>query len=128
VRLWQFKPAAKRKNFPGHIGAGSVGGNPDDFDLLDGIIPVGVQGELERLQGIKPLDLASVLKKRIQPAFRRIGITGVGWHAFRHSVGTMLAEIGRTSTHNPRLLAAQQPSCHEQVPAGDLLDVRVASA
>src|SRR3984957_9259211 len=48
----------------------------------------------ERLQGIKPLDLASVLKKRIQPAFRRIGITGVGWHTFRHSVGTMLAEMG----------------------------------
>jgi integrase len=32
----------------------------------------------ERLQGSKPLDLASVLKKKIQPAFRRIGITGVG--------------------------------------------------
>ena len=31
---------------------------------------------------VKPLDLASVLKKRIQPAFRRIGITGVGWHTF----------------------------------------------
>ena len=29
---------------------------------------------------------------------------------------------GRTSTHNPRLLAAQQPSCHEQVPAGDIGD------
>ncbi len=29
---------------------------------------------------------------------------------------------GRTSTHNPRLLAAQQPSCHEQVPAGDVED------
>ena len=29
---------------------------------------------------------------------------------------------GRTSTHNPRLLAAQQPSCHEQVPAGDIED------
>ena len=27
-------------------------------------------------------------------AFRRIGITGVGWHTFRHSVGTMLAEMG----------------------------------
>ena len=26
---------------------------------------------------------------------------------------------GRTSAHNPRLLAAQQPSCHEQVPAGN---------
>jgi transposase len=29
---------------------------------------------------------------------------------------------GRTSAHNPRLLAAQQPSCHEQVPAGNLED------
>jgi integrase len=48
----------------------------------------------ERLQGVKPLDLASVLKKKIQPAFRRIGITGVGGHTFRHSVGTMLAEMG----------------------------------
>jgi len=48
----------------------------------------------ERLRGSKPLDLASVLKKKIQPAFRRIGITGVGWHTFRHSVGTMLAEMG----------------------------------
>ena len=48
----------------------------------------------ERLQGSKPLDLASVLKKKIQPAFRRIGITGVGWHTFRHSVGSMLAEMG----------------------------------
>ncbi len=29
---------------------------------------------------------------------------------------------GRTPTHNPRLLAAQQPSCHEQIPAGDIED------
>ena len=29
---------------------------------------------------------------------------------------------GRTSAHNPRLLAAQQPSCHEQVSAGDIED------
>src|SRR6266481_3762436 len=29
---------------------------------------------------------------------------------------------GRTSAHNPRLLAVQQPSCHEQVPAGDIED------
>ena len=48
----------------------------------------------EKLRGCKPLDLASVLKKKIQPAFRRIGITGVVWHTFRHSVGTMLAEMG----------------------------------
>ena len=35
-----------------------------------------------------------MLKKKIQPAFKRIGITGVGWHTFRHTVGTMLAEMG----------------------------------
>jgi len=35
-----------------------------------------------------------VLKKKIPPAFKRIGITGVGWHTFRHTVGTMLAEMG----------------------------------
>ena len=35
-----------------------------------------------------------MLEKKIQPASRRIGITGVGWHTVRHSVGTMLAEMG----------------------------------
>jgi integrase len=48
----------------------------------------------ERLKGNKPLDLASVLKKKVQPAFKRSGIAGVGWHTFRHTVGTMLAEMG----------------------------------
>jgi integrase len=48
----------------------------------------------ERLKGTKPLDLASVLKKKIQPAFESVGILGVGWHTFRHTVGTMLAEMG----------------------------------
>lgn len=48
----------------------------------------------ERLKGRKPLDLASVLKKKIQPAFKSIGVLGVGWHTFRHAVGTMLAEVG----------------------------------
>jgi hypothetical protein len=35
-----------------------------------------------------------VLRKRIQPAFEKLGINGVGWHTFRHTVGTMLAEMG----------------------------------
>jgi hypothetical protein len=48
----------------------------------------------ERLKGSKPLDLAWVLKKMIQPAFRKIGIKGVGWHTFRHTVGSILAEMG----------------------------------
>jgi integrase len=61
----------------------SLYNRPDDFVFAS-----------ERLKGSKPLDLASVLKKKIQPAFRRIGITGVGWHTFRHTVGTMLAEMG----------------------------------
>ena len=48
----------------------------------------------ERLKGAKPLDLASVLMRKIQPAFKSVGIIGVGWHTFRHTVGTMLAEMG----------------------------------
>jgi integrase len=47
-----------------------------------------------RHKGRKPLDLAAVLKKKIQPAFARVGIIGVGWHTFRHTVGAMLAERG----------------------------------
>ena len=44
----------------------------------------------ERLKGRKPLDLASVLKRKVKPAFDRIGIKGVGWHTFRHTVGTIV--------------------------------------
>lgn len=47
-----------------------------------------------RFKGRKPLDLAAVLKRRIKPAFAKLGIVGVGWHTFRHTVGTMLAEMG----------------------------------
>jgi integrase len=44
--------------------------------------------------GRKALDLAAVLKRKIRPAFEKVGITGVGWHTFRHTVGTLLAELG----------------------------------
>jgi len=57
------------------------------FSLLD--VPY-----ISRAKGKKPLDLAAVLKRKIQPAFTKVGITGVGWHTFRHTVGTMLAEMG----------------------------------
>jgi hypothetical protein len=43
----------------------------------------------EKLKGRKPLDLAAVLKKKIQPVFENVGVVGVGWHTFRHTVGTM---------------------------------------
>jgi len=35
-----------------------------------------------------------VLKRKIQPACKSVGILGVGWHTFRHTVGTLLAELG----------------------------------
>jgi integrase len=44
--------------------------------------------------GRKPLDLAAVLNRKIKPAFAKFGIHGVGWHTFRHTVGSMLAEMG----------------------------------
>ena len=48
-----------------------------------------------------------------------VHIPAFGWN---HAGGD-----GRTSTHNPRLLAAQQPSCHEQVPAGNIEDQTLGS-
>lgn len=47
-----------------------------------------------RKKGQKPLDLGAVLNRKIKPAFLKIGVTGVGWHTFRHTVGTMLADMG----------------------------------
>lgn len=47
-----------------------------------------------RRNGRKPLDLAAVLKQKIKPAFTKLGIRGVGWHTFRHSVGSLLAASG----------------------------------
>ncbi|MGZ4872359.1 MAG: hypothetical protein ACXV99_10720, partial [Candidatus Angelobacter sp.] len=73
----------------------------------------------ERLKGSKPLDLASVLKKKIQPAFRRIGITGVGWHTFRHTVGTMLAEMGEHQLMIRDLLAPRESARNQQVSSGN---------
>src|SRR5262249_47216277 len=45
-------------------------------------------------KGTRPLDLAAVLKRKIKPAFASVGVMGVGWHSFRHFVGSMLAEMG----------------------------------
>ena len=48
---------------------------------------------------------------------RRRGLAHFSAHGGNHVGGD-----GRASAHNPRLLAAQQPSCHQQVPAGDIED------
>ena len=47
-----------------------------------------------RNKGRKPLDLGAVLNRMIKPAFAKLGIAGAGWHTFRHSVGSRLADMG----------------------------------
>lgn len=49
-----------------------------------------------RLNGEKPLSPDSLLKKCIRPALERSRIKGkiVGWHTFRHTLGTFLRELG----------------------------------
>jgi site-specific recombinase XerD len=49
-----------------------------------------------RLNGTQPLSPDTVLKKIIQPATTRAGITGkmIGWHSFRHSLATNLRALG----------------------------------
>jgi integrase len=69
-----------------------------------------------RLSGArKALDLAAVLKRKIRPTFDKLGITEVGWHTFRHTVGTVLAEFGRASVDDPRLLASLESQRDQQV-------------
>jgi hypothetical protein len=68
------------------------------------------------------------LKRKICLAFERIGITGVGWHTFRHTVGTVLAETGRASIHHPRLLASLESQCGQQVFAEGIDTKRNAQA
>jgi len=61
-------------------------------------------------------------RKQTQPAFQKIGINGVGWHTFRHTVGTMLADMGEHQLTIRDYLRTCQPSRHEQIPAGDVED------
>ena len=42
----------------------------------------------------KAARLGCVLKRKVRPVFVKLGVVGVGWHTFRHTVGTMLAEMG----------------------------------
>jgi hypothetical protein len=75
-----------------------------------------------RHKGKKLLDLAAVLKRKIQPAFverrnhwRRLA--HVSAHGRDHA-----GRDGGTSTHDPRLLAAQQSPCDEQVSSSNVAE------
>ena len=75
-----------------------------------------------RRKGKKPLDLAAVLKKKIQPAFAKVGITRRGLaHVSAHGWDDA-GRDGRTSTHDPRLLASQQSPCDEQVSSSNIAE------
>jgi integrase len=49
-----------------------------------------------RLNGKKPLSPDSLLKKSIRPALERAKVKGkiIGWHNFRHTLGTLLRGLG----------------------------------
>jgi len=45
--------------------------------------------------GTQPVQPDMVLKRHIRPALERLGVTKkVGWHTFRHGLGTMLRQVG----------------------------------
>jgi integrase len=68
--------------------------------------------------GRKALDLAEGLKRKIR-AFEKAGIIGVGWHTFRHTVGTVLAELGEHQL-TIRSLASLESQRDQQVLAGGI--------
>jgi integrase len=58
----------------------------------------------ERKNGVTPMVPEMMLKKHIHPALERAGIVGkrIGWHSYRHGLGTMLRQ------HNVDLKTAQE--------------------
>ena len=45
--------------------------------------------------GSQPITPDMILRRHIRPALERIGVTKrIGWHSFRHSLGTMLRQKG----------------------------------
>ena len=45
--------------------------------------------------GSQPISPDMILRRHIRPALQRIGVTKrIGWHTFRHSLGTMLRQKG----------------------------------
>jgi len=73
-------------------------------------------------KGQKPLDLSSVLKRKIKPAFVKLGIVGVGWHTFRHTVGTLLADMGEDQLTIRDYLRHSKSQRDQQVFASDVED------
>jgi len=74
-----------------------------------------------RRKGKKLLDLAAVLQKKVQPAFAKVGIRRGLAHVSAHDWDDA-GRDGRTSTHDPRLLASQQSPCDEQVSSSDVAE------
>ena len=75
-----------------------------------------------RRNGLKPLDLAAVLNRKIKPAFVKVGISGVGWHTFSAFGRKHPGQHGRTPAHDPRLPAPQQPQRYQPILASDFQD------
>jgi hypothetical protein len=67
---------------------------------------------------VKKKDSACIQTNR-NHGCRLAHLSALGWN---HASGD-----GRASTHNPRLLAAQQPPCHEQISPDDFEDQTVGT-
>ena len=68
--------------------------------------------------GNRPLDLGAVLKKKIKPAFQKVGIVGVGWYTFRDTVGNHVGRDGRAPVDDTRLPAPRHLARDQQIFAG----------
>jgi integrase len=87
----------------------SLYNKPEDFVFPSERLQQAVRSSFS----VKEEDSACIQTNR-NHGCRLAHVSALGWnHAGRD---------GRASTDNPRLLAAQQPSCHEQIPAGDIED------
>ena len=73
----------------------------------------------ERLKGSKPLDLASVLKKKISTGVQEDRHHGSGLAHISAHGGNHAGRDGRTPTNDPGLLAPREFACNQQVSSGN---------
>jgi integrase len=62
-----------------------------------------------------PLDRWNLLRKRLKPAAKKLGLSGVAWHLLRHSHATMLDVVGTPTGAMQALLGHSAPEITREV-------------
>src|SRR6202030_4286655 len=96
---------------------------PSGVEITESLQPArGLRLRFGKAQGSQAARSGRSVEKEDPARVQANGHYGRGLAYISAHSGNDASGDGRTPTHDPRLLAAQQPPRHEQVPAGDVED------